>query len=86
MPNTEYSVHEKWVTIRNVIKKDSGLPASHGVVSVEHLFAQLTVLDPTRELNVSELVTQELWPQEALEWHKIEQVTSNYRIKIFTWD
>lgn len=50
-----------------MIKKDSGLPASHGVVSVEHLFAQLTVLDPTRELNVSELVTQELWPQEALE-------------------
>lgn len=37
------------------------------MVSVEHLFTQLTVLDPTRELNVSELISQELWPQEALE-------------------
>ena len=36
------------------------------MVSVEHLFSQLAVLDPARELNVSELVTQELWPQEAL--------------------
>lgn len=51
------------------IKGFPGLPASHGVVSVEHLFAQLTVLDPSRELNVSELIAQELWPQEALEWH-----------------
>lgn len=39
------------------------------MVSVEHLFSQLTVLDPTGELNVSELITQELWPQEALRWH-----------------
>lgn len=45
------------------------LPSSHGVVSVEHLFAQLAVLDPPRELNVSELVSQELRPQEALEGH-----------------
>lgn len=39
------------------------------MVSVEHLFSQLTVLDPTGELNVSELITQKLWPQEALRWH-----------------
>lgn len=50
-----------------VIKKGSpGLPASHGVVSVEHLFTQLAVLDPAGELDVSELVSQELRPQEAL--------------------
>lgn len=53
-----------WLTSSSI-----GLPAGHGVVSVEHLLAQLTVLDPTRELNVSELITQELWPQEALQSH-----------------
>lgn len=44
-----------------------GLPASHGVVSVQHLLAQLAVLDPPGELNVSELITQQLGPQEALQ-------------------
>lgn len=43
-----------------------GLPARHGMISVEHLFPQLTMLDPTGELNMSELITQEFWPQEAL--------------------
>ena len=47
------------------------LPASHGVVSVEHLLSQLAVLDPARELNVSKLITQELRLQEALHTHKI---------------
>lgn len=51
-----------------MITEDAGaLPASHGVVSVQHLFAQLAVLDPTGELNVSELITQQLRPQEALQ-------------------
>lgn len=45
----------------------ASLPAGHGVVSEEHLLAQLTVLDPARELHVSELISQQLWPQEALE-------------------
>lgn len=45
------------------------LPAGHGVVSVEHLLSQLAVLDPARELNVSELITQELRPQEPLQTH-----------------
>lgn len=45
------------------------LPAGHGVVSVQHLLSQLTVLDPPRKLNVSELITQQLWPQETLQWH-----------------
>lgn len=47
----------------------TGLPASHGVVPVQHLLSQLAVLDPPRELDVSELVTQELRPQEALQRH-----------------
>lgn len=51
-----------------MITEDAGaVPASHGVVSVQHLFAQLAVLDPTGELNVSELITQQLRPQEALQ-------------------
>lgn len=59
-----------------MITEDAGvLPAGHGVVSVQHLFAQLAVLDPTGELNVSELITQQLWPQEAL------QVSSEKPIK-----
>lgn len=56
--------------LRGVIGSRSqagSLPAGHGVVSVEHLLAQLAVLDPARELHVSELVPQQLRPQEALE-------------------
>lgn len=45
------------------------LPAGHSVVSVEHLLSQLAVLDPARELNVSELISQELRPQKALHTH-----------------
>lgn len=55
--------------MRNGGEECAGLPASHGVVPVEHLFTQLTVLDPAGELDVSELVAQELWPQEALKRH-----------------
>lgn len=53
-----------WATLENVC-----LPAGHGVISVEHLLPQLAVLDPARKLNVSELITQELRPQEALQAH-----------------
>lgn len=61
-----------------MITEDAGvIPASHGVVSVQHLLAQLAVLDPTWELNVSELITQQLGPQEAL------QVSSDKQSNIF---
>ena len=40
------------------------------MVPEEHLLAQLTVLDPARELNVRELIPQKLWPKETLGTHK----------------
>lgn len=45
------------------------LPAGHGVVSEQHLLAQLLVLDPPGELHVCEVITQQLWPKEALQGH-----------------
>lgn len=60
------------------------LPASHGVVSVQHLLAQLAVLDPAGELDVSELVPQQLWPQEALQVSsKINKQHNNTRPIMF---
>lgn len=55
------------------------LPATHGVVSVEHLLAKLTVLDPARELNVCELISQKFGPQEPLggSTHVIKEAASN---------
>lgn len=67
-----------------MITEDAGaLPASHGVVSVQHLFAQLAVLDPTGELNVSELITQQLRPQEALQVRSGTQDEAGQVIFIF---
>lgn len=61
-------------------RRSAALPASHGVVSVQHLLAQLAVLDPTGELNVSELVTQQLRPQEALQIRSDKQNNPDQRL------
>lgn len=63
---------------------ESWLPASHCVVSVEHLLAEFLVLDASGEFNMCKLVPKQLRFEEALDKSNtnMTEVLQNWRSKM----